>query len=63
MPWVQINLLEGRSLEKKHALHRKVTAAVAEALDIPESAIKVQLIDMPPENYSQAGMPQDTVKK
>ncbi len=60
MPYVTINLLEGRSLEKKHKLHKLVTAAVAEALEIPAEAIKVQLVDMPRENYSHAGIPSDT---
>lgn len=59
MPWVTINLLEGRSLEKKYRLHEKVTAAVAEALEIPLDAVKVQLIDMPLHDYSHGGVTAD----
>lgn len=63
MPWVQINLLEGRSLEKKHKLHKLVNAAIAEALEIPPDAIKIQLIDMPQSHYSVGGIPNDTRQK
>ena len=57
MPWVTINLLAGRSEEKKIALHKSVTKAVAESLGIPAERIHVQLVDMDPADYSVGGNP------
>ena len=35
MPFIQVTMLAGRSVEQKHALIRKLSAATAEALDTP----------------------------
>lgn len=55
MPIVQIELIEGRTVEQKRALAEKVTKAIVEAVGCPESAVSIILRDMKKENYAQAG--------
>lgn len=55
MPIITINMLEGRSIEKKRALVEKVTQAVVEAVDAPADHVRIILNDMPTENYAVAG--------
>ena len=55
MPWVTINMLAGRPLEKKVALHEKVAQAVSEALDVPKDKVRIQLIEMEPDQHSIGG--------
>lgn len=57
MPIVQIDLLEGRSIEKKHALIAKVTQAVCEALDAKPESVRIIIRDMDPDQYGIAGVP------
>ncbi len=59
MPIIQINILEGRSPEKKQKLHELVCAAVVEALDAPPDAVRIQIIEMEPAHYSIGGVPKD----
>jgi 4-oxalocrotonate tautomerase len=56
MPWVTINLLAGHSAEKKSKLHKAVAEAVYQSLDIPPDWVKVQLIEMAPEEHSIGGI-------
>ncbi len=55
MPWVTINMLAGRTLEKKLALHEKVAEAVSTALDVPKDKVRIQLIEMEHDQHSIAG--------
>lgn len=55
MPIIHIDLLEGRTVEKKRALVEKVTEAVCEAIDAPADHVRIILNDMPKENYAVAG--------
>jgi 4-oxalocrotonate tautomerase len=55
MPIVQIHLLEGRSIEQKRALARKVTDAVCETVNCPPEAVKIILSDMARHDYAEAG--------
>ena len=55
MPIVQIELLEGRTVEQKRLLAEKVTKAVTETLNVPAERINIIIRDMPKENYASAG--------
>ncbi len=55
MPFVQIDLLEGRSIEQKRALAKKVTDAICEATDCPADAVSIILREMPKEHLSKGG--------
>ncbi|HHY32437.1 MAG TPA: 4-oxalocrotonate tautomerase [Firmicutes bacterium] len=55
MPIVQIELIEGRTVEQKRVLVDKVTKAVVESVGCPESAVSIILREMKKENFAQAG--------
>ena len=55
MPIVQIELLEGRTIEQKRTLVEKVTQAVVESVGAPSENVTVILRDMPKENLGKAG--------
>lgn len=55
MPIVQIHLFEGRSLEQKRDLVRKVTKAVCESINTPPEAVKIILSDMKRSDYAEGG--------
>ena len=56
MPIVQIELLEGRDVEKKRRLIRMVTDAVCEALDAKPESVRVIIREMDPDHYGVAGV-------
>ncbi len=57
MPIVQISLLSGRTPEKKEELIKKVTDAIAEALQIPKDRVHIALQELPKENFGSGGIP------
>ncbi len=56
MPIVQIELLEGRTVEQKRVLVEKVTEAIMQSVNCPKEAVSIILRDMPRENYAKAGV-------
>jgi 4-oxalocrotonate tautomerase len=63
MPWATINIMEGRSDEMKRDLHKKVSAAIAEALNVPEEKVRIQIVDMQPVDHSIGGVTIDQLRK
>ncbi|AFQ44591.1 2-hydroxymuconate tautomerase [Desulfosporosinus meridiei] len=55
MPIVQIDLLEGRTLDQKRLLVEKVTQAITESTGAPPESISIIIRDMLKENYAKAG--------
>ncbi len=55
MPFVQINMLEGRTIEQKRNLAKSVTKSVSDSLGIPESNVTIIIKDVPKTNFSQGG--------
>ncbi len=55
MPIVRIDLLEGRSPERKAELMRRVTAAVVESLEVRPEQVRVLLYELPPEHWAVGG--------
>jgi len=55
MPIVQIDWAEGRSVEQKRELARKVTAAVSEAGKCPPEAVTVIIRDLPRTDIAKNG--------
>ena len=55
MPIATINLIEGRTDEKKEILIEKVTLAIHEALDSPIDTIRIILNEMPKQHYGMGG--------
>lgn len=56
MPIVSIELIEGRSVEQKREMSKKITDAIVEVTKIPREAVEVIFHDMKMENYSKAGV-------
>jgi 4-oxalocrotonate tautomerase len=56
MPIVQIDFAEGRSVEQKRALAKKVTEAICETAKCPPEAVTIILRDLPKTNFSKAGI-------
>jgi 4-oxalocrotonate tautomerase len=56
MPLVQVTMIEGRSQEKKEALIREVTDAVARTADAPLETIRVILYEVPAGQWGVGGV-------
>lgn len=55
MPIVQIELLEGRTLDQKRSLVEKVTQAISESIGAPPESVSIIIRDMPKDHYAKAG--------
>ena len=55
MPFVRIDLFEGRTLEQKKALAKEVADAVVRNTGAPLSAVHVIINDMPERTYYPQG--------
>ncbi|WP_019451454.1 2-hydroxymuconate tautomerase [Cupriavidus sp. BIS7] len=55
MPFAQIYMIEGRTVEQKRAVIQKVTAALVEATGAPKENVRVWIQDVPKENWGIAG--------
>lgn len=57
MPFVQITMLEGRTIEQKHDLIKRLTDATAEALGGDPARIRVVIYEMSPDAWGIGGQP------
>ncbi|MDP3659235.1 2-hydroxymuconate tautomerase [Phenylobacterium sp.] len=55
MPVAIVNLIEGRSVEKKKAMIIAVTQAISESLDAPIESIRVIIHEVPSTDWGIAG--------
>ena len=55
MPYVTIQMLEGRTEEQRKALIKKVTDAVAETVDVAPEKVVVFIEDIDKRNYGVGG--------
>lgn len=55
MPIVQIQLLEGRSVEQKKKIIQGVTAAIVQTAQVPMDNVRVILIEVPPSHWGTGG--------
>ncbi|WP_342431737.1 2-hydroxymuconate tautomerase [Neobacillus sp. FSL H8-0543] len=60
MPFIQINILKGRSPEKKERLIREVSDLVSEVLEAPVQNVRVMINEVEAEHWGIAG---ESVKK
>jgi 4-oxalocrotonate tautomerase len=56
MPIVTIELIEGRSVEQKREMAKKITETITEITKIPKDAVEIIFNDMKKENYSKGGL-------
>ena len=57
MPFIQVTLLEGRTVEQKHDLIRRLTDATAEALGGDPSRIRVAIYEVSADDWGIGGVP------
>lgn len=57
MPFIQVTMLEGRSVEQKHDLIRKLTEATAEVLGGDAQRIRVALYEVSSDDWGIGGVP------
>lgn len=57
MPFIQVTLLEGRTVEQKHDLIRKLTEATAEAVGGDPGRIRVALYEVSADDWGIGGVP------
>ena len=55
MPFVQIDMVEGRSLEQKRAMVKKITEAIVETAKCPPEAVSITIRELPKANFAKAG--------
>ena len=55
MPIVQIDMLEGRSVDQKRAMVAKVTEAIVETANCTPEVATVIIREMPTTNFGNAG--------
>ncbi|MCI4646073.1 MAG: 4-oxalocrotonate tautomerase family protein [Hyphomonadaceae bacterium] len=57
MPIAHINIIEGRSPEKRRELMKRVTEAIAESLDAPPASVRVLIHEVPAFHWAVGGEP------
>ncbi len=57
MPFVQITMLEGRTIEQKHDLIKRLTDATAGALGGDPARIRVVIYEVSPDAWGIGGQP------
>lgn len=57
MPFIQVTIMEGRTVEQKHALIKGLTDATAEALGGDPQRIRVALYEVTADDWGIGGVP------
>lgn len=55
MPFITVEMVEGRSLEQKRELVEKITKVVAETVNVPEERVYVFIEDLKKDNFARSG--------
>ena len=56
MPIIQVNLLEGRTIEQKRNMARRVTEVVCETLSVKPENVRILIHEMGPHDFSVGGV-------
>jgi 4-oxalocrotonate tautomerase len=57
MPFIQVTIVEGRTVEQKHDLMKKITDATAESLGSDPQRIRVAIYEVSPDEWAIGGEP------
>lgn len=57
MPFIRIEILEGRTPEQKRTLIKELTEATARALDAPAERVRVVIYELPKSHLGIGGTP------
>lgn len=55
MPYITVELIEGRTVEQKRKLVEGITQVVVDALKVPAEAVSISLHDKKREDLAKAG--------
>ncbi|MCL4385028.1 MAG: tautomerase family protein [Actinobacteria bacterium] len=56
MPYVNIYLFEGRSVEQKKEMADKITNVISEVGKVPKELVHILFIDLPKTNIAKGGI-------
>jgi 4-oxalocrotonate tautomerase len=56
MPRLIVQQIEGRSVEQKRELARRLTDAVVDILNVDPETVTVFIEEVPPENFARGGV-------
>lgn len=62
MPLIQVTMVEGRSVEQKHALIRNLSDTLAETLDVPLERVRVAIYEVSADEWGIGGQPYAAVR-
>lgn len=57
MPIIQVNMLEGRTVEQKRDLARRMTEAAVGALGVKPQNVRILIHELGPYDFAVAGIP------
>ena len=57
MPFIEVTMIEGRTIEAKRTLMKRLTDAAEESLGAPRQSIRVVIREVPAAHWSIAGEP------
>jgi len=57
MPFIQVNLVEGRTEEQRERLTKAITDAVVEILGVSKDLVWIEFHDMPKTHFASGGVP------
>ena len=62
MPLIQVTMVQGRTIEQKHALIRSLSASMAETLYVPLERIRVAIYEVTSDEWGIGGEPFSAVR-
>jgi 4-oxalocrotonate tautomerase len=62
VPLIQVTMVQGRTVEQKHALIRSLTAAMHETTGTPTDRIRVAIYEITAEDWGIGGEPFSAVR-
>ncbi len=57
MPFIQVTILEGRTVDQKHELMRRLTEVAADVLGGDPARVRVALYEVSPDEWAIGGEP------
>jgi 4-oxalocrotonate tautomerase len=62
MPFIQVTMVSGRTVEQKHALIAGLTRAASEALGTPADRVRVAIYEVSQDDWGIGGLPHSVVR-
>ena len=62
MPLIEVTMVQGRTVQQKHALISKLTEAAFEATGTPRDRIRVVIREVGPDDWGVGGQPYSLVR-